>query len=156
MKTFSLVLATALNLGAFGAAAQQAQTTPGFELPDACKSAAQASGHGQTTQGSNMTMMQNMQATMSGMSQAQKAYMAGMMNTNPLMMQGMMVKDPDVAWACSMIPHHMGAVEMSKVVLQHGDNAEIKKMAQKAIDDQGKEIAVLKEWLQKNAAKETK
>ena len=162
MKFGTFFLATSLASASLSAAAQQSQEPRAssqatqmhmgsLDLPEACKSAAQDGGHSQMMQGSNMAMMQNMQGMMSSMSEAQKAYMDGMNKTNLPMMQGMMVKDPDVAWACSMIPHHMGAIEMSNVVLKYGDNAEIKKMAQKAIDDQGKEISVLKEWLQKNA-----
>ena len=153
MKLRFLAIATALTLAPFGATAQQAQTAAGFDLPDACKSAAQASGHGQMMQGSNMPMMQNMQGMMGSMSDAQKASMDAMMKMNPAMMQGMMVKDPDVAWACSMIPHHLGAIEMSKAVMRHGDNAEIKKMAEKSIKEQEKEVSELMEWVQKHAKK---
>lgn len=149
-----LTLAAALiSTTSLGAAAQQAQTpTTPFDLPDACKSAGQG-GQGSMMQGSNMPMMQNMQGMMGGMTDYQKASMEAMMRMNPAMMQGMMAKDPDVAWACSMIPHHLGAIETSKAVLKHGDNAEIKKMAEKAIKKQEKEVSELKEWLSKHAKK---
>ena len=49
-----------------------------------------------------------------------------------------------------MIPHHQGAVEMAKVALKHAKDPETKRMAQKIIDDQEKEIAEMQEWLKKN------
>jgi uncharacterized protein (DUF305 family) len=61
---------------------------------------------------------------------------------------------PDVAFICGMIPHHQSAIDMAQVVLKTGDNAEAKRMAQKVIDDQQKEIAEMRDWLKKNAAKE--
>jgi len=39
-----------------------------------------------------------------------------------------------------MIPHHESAVTMGEDELSHGKNLELKKMAQKIIEDQSKEI----------------
>jgi uncharacterized protein (DUF305 family) len=83
--------------------------------------------------------------------QHQKAGMTGMMQMNKDMMQGMMHKDPDVAFVCGMIAHHMGAIDMSKVELKYGKNAWAKEMAQKVIDAQTREIADMNEWLKTNA-----
>ena len=44
-----------------------------------------------------------------------------MMATHGPMMQGMMAEDPDVAFACAMIPHHQGAIQMAEAELRHGD-----------------------------------
>jgi uncharacterized protein (DUF305 family) len=41
-------------------------------------------------------------------------------------------------------------------VLKTGDNVEAKKMAEKVIADQGREIAEMKAWLQKNSSRENK
>ena len=49
-----------------------------------------------------------------------------------------------------MIPHHEGAVMMAKHALENSDNAEIKEMAKKMVEDQEKEIEHLKK-LQKEA-----
>ena len=58
--------------------------------------------------------------------------------------------NPDVDFRTHMIPHHQGAVEMAKVALKHAKDPETKRMAQKIIDDQEKEIAEMRDWLKKN------
>lgn len=161
-----LLAASLISATAVGTAAQQAQSPPAsppagqtqmmmpFELPEACKPAAQGGGQApmQGMQGQG-GMMQNMQGMMANIPDAQKESMQAMMKMGPAMMQGMMVKEPDVAWACAMVPHHMGAIEISKVLLKNGDDPETKKMAEKTIKEQEKEISALKEWLQKRAKK---
>jgi len=93
---------------------------------------------------------------MDGMTETQKAFQMAMTKMEPAMMQGMMASDPDVAFACAMIPHHQSAIEMSKAVLKTGDNAEIRRIAQKVISDQEKEIIELKRWLVSYAKSEGK
>jgi uncharacterized protein (DUF305 family) len=58
--------------------------------------------------------------------------------------------NPDVDFRTRMIPHHKGAVEMAKVALKHAKDPETKRMAQKIVDDQEKEIAEMQDWLKKN------
>jgi uncharacterized protein (DUF305 family) len=53
----------------------------------------------------------------------------------------------DVDFAKGMIPHHQGAVEMAKVVLQHGKDPAMKKLARDIIKAQDKEIAFMQRWL---------
>jgi uncharacterized protein (DUF305 family) len=49
-----------------------------------------------------------------------------------------------------MIPHHQGAIDMAKIVLAFGKNAEVKKLAEDVIKAQEGEIAMMREWLKKN------
>src|SRR4051812_37953822 len=50
----------------------------------------------------------------------------------------------------AQIPHHQGAIEMAKAALDHVKDPETKKMAQKIIDDQEKEITEMRDWLKKH------
>jgi uncharacterized protein (DUF305 family) len=49
-----------------------------------------------------------------------------------------------------MIPHHQGAIDMAKVVLAHGKDPEIRKLAEAVVRDQEKEVAQMREWLKKH------
>ncbi|THV23294.1 DUF305 domain-containing protein [Peteryoungia ipomoeae] len=56
----------------------------------------------------------------------------------------------DVDFVRGMIPHHQGAIDMAKIVLEHGKDLEIRKLAEEVIAAQEGEIAMMKEWLAKN------
>ena len=58
--------------------------------------------------------------------------------------------NPDVDFRTHMIPHHRGAIAMAKIALKYAKDAETKRMAQKIIDDQEKEVADMQAWLNKN------
>lgn len=56
----------------------------------------------------------------------------------------------DVDFAQGMIPHHRGAVDMARIVLEYGTDPEIRAFAQGVIDAQEAEITWMTEWLAKN------
>ncbi len=56
----------------------------------------------------------------------------------------------DVDFVAGMIPHHQGAIDMAKTVLAFGKDPEVRKLAEEIVKAQESEIALMRDWLQKN------
>jgi hypothetical protein len=55
--------------------------------------------------------------------------------------------DPDRDFVTQMIPHHQGAIDMAKVLLLHGKDPGLQRLAREIITDQQSEIDLMRVWL---------
>ncbi|PLL12388.1 DUF305 domain-containing protein [Tabrizicola sp. TH137] len=56
----------------------------------------------------------------------------------------------DIDFIRGMIAHHQGAIDMARIVLDHGTDPEVKKLATEIIAAQEAEITWMQDWLAKN------
>lgn len=73
--------------------------------------------------------------------------MGGSMSTDHAkMMESIQGKDFDLHFIDMMIPHHEGALKMARELLQKGEHAELKTMANEIIREQEAEIRQMQAW----------
>jgi uncharacterized protein (DUF305 family) len=119
----------------------------------------QGAGEG-APQGMGMMNCPMMQAMMGGQGHGSAAAMGdqsvaslALNAVNEKMHREMMMAftgNPDVDFVRGMIAHHQGAIDMAKVVQAFGEDAEIRELAEAIIEAQEGEIAMMREWLERN------
>lgn len=137
-----------------------------FQLPEQCNAAPamggmdhsgmdhSAMGHGgmQDDQASGMMDMMGMDgADLGAMPEHVQENMRRMMISMPAMHEGMMNEDADVAFACGMIAHHQGAIDMAQVLIEHGQDPQMLALAEAIIAAQVAEMEEMSTWLAENA-----
>lgn len=163
MKISRTILASSLATAALSSfvLAQDAA----FQMPEHCTSAIamdgmnhSATGHGNmhgnhsgSRGGGMMEMMEMEGIDLDSMPEHVQENMRRMMVTMPAMHEGMMMEDADVAFACGMIAHHQGAIDMAQVLLAHGDDPQMRALAEEIIAAQVGEIEQMTTWLAENA-----
>lgn len=115
-------------------APEQAVASAMQSLPEACRKTAKASPMSGRMQ--NMPMMSSGDMPgQAGLSETGRELLAAMQKMNPPMMMGMMAEDPELAFLCSMIPHHQGAVDMARAALKHTKDDTVRHAAEKTIKE---------------------
>lgn len=148
MKTHHLRLAA--MLASFSSALLITACQPAQDKNDALKSAkveAEPSEAADTNAHDGHDMSSAMTSTGEVMADMNNDYMASMTKMHEEMSAATSYNDPDMAFAQGMLGHHLGAVDMAKIELKYGADAEMRQLAQDIIAAQEAEMATLKSWL---------
>lgn len=95
----------------------------------------------------DMAKMDHSQMGHSMMMQNDGIYGSAMKTMHEGMASVKQTGDADVDFVTGMIPHHQGAIDMAKIVLEKGKNPEIKKLAEGIVKAQESEIKMMNDWL---------
>lgn len=149
--SFRLVLLSGLVAGP--AMAQSAAPAAPMTCSQHCEMMAKAGA-------TNTTMAQASPPAMPGMNHGTMPMSANHMEMiqrmeamNKAMIGAPMTGNPDRDLVVMMMPHHQGAIDMARIYLRDGKDPEVRRMAEKIITDQEREIAEFQAWLAKNPAK---
>ena len=71
------------------------------------------------------------------------------LNTTSVKSSGISDRD----FVALMVPHHQAAIEMAKSELLHGNDAQMRRLAQEIITDQQSEIELMQLWLKQHPAR---
>ena len=85
----------------------------------------------------------------------QQAYARSMDVLNGEMVLGIADPVPDMAFTRGMLPHHLGAVEMSTIQLKYGTDEEMRRLAQDITNTQQPEIKQMQNWIADTQADES-